>query len=257
MRVCTAASRPPLGSTTTSSSRATVDFPIPDGPANNHARLGLLAGEVSLLHFDAEAAATFGTSDEGAYFNYTDYERNTMRMLRLGLAGAWRPTDRLAFVAEVRTEDFDHVTPYAAYVRVRPWRNRPFDIQAGRIPPTFGAMTRTAYGSGNILIGQPLAYQYLLSLRSDALPETNDDLLRMRGRGWLSNFPIGNAAAAPQVHQRLPQGQGALDLRVDGEVQACEPPGGGAHLAGAVLVRGEDLGHAVGQAREAGAPGRQ
>ena len=58
-------------------------------------------------------------------------------------------------------------------------------------------MTRSAYGSGNLLIGQPLAYQYLLSIRPDALPANADDLLRMRGRGWLSSFPVGNPAAAP------------------------------------------------------------
>jgi len=88
---------------------------------------------------------------------------------------------------------------YGLFVRVRPWPTRRFDIQAGRIPPTFGAMTRTSYSSGNLLIGQPLAYQYLISLRPDALPSTSDELLRMRGRGWLSNFPVGNSAPAPGV----------------------------------------------------------
>ncbi len=36
-----------------------------------------------------------------------------------------------------------------------------------------------------------------MSIRPDALPATNDDLLRMRGRGWLSNFPVGNSVEAP------------------------------------------------------------
>ena len=36
-----------------------------------------------------------------------------------------------------------------------------------------------------------------MSIRPDALPATTDDLLRMRGRGWLSNFPVGNTAPAP------------------------------------------------------------
>jgi len=86
---------------------------------------------------------------------------------------------------------------YGLFLRVRPWPRRRFDLQAGRIPPTFGAMTRSAYGISNLLIGQPLAYQYLASLRADALPANSDDLLRMRGRGWLSNFPLGNPAPAP------------------------------------------------------------
>ena len=49
------------------------------------------------------------------------------------------------------------------------------------------------------MVGQPLAYQYLLSLQSDAIPATTDDLLRMRGRGWLSSFPVGNTTAGPGV----------------------------------------------------------
>ena len=44
------------------------------------------------------------------------------------------------------------------------------------------------------LIGYPLAYQYLTSLRPDAMPANADELLRMRGRGWLSSFSIGEPA---------------------------------------------------------------
>jgi hypothetical protein len=43
-----------------------------------------------------------------------------------------------------------------------------------------------------LLIGYPLAYQYLTSLRADALPVNADELLSMRGRGWLSQFSLGN-----------------------------------------------------------------
>ena len=59
---------------------------------------------------------------------------------------------------------------YALYVRVRPWTRRRFDIQVGRIPPTFGAFPRRSYESENPLIGYPLAYQYLTSIRADADP---------------------------------------------------------------------------------------
>ena len=47
---------------------------------------------------------------------------------------------------------------------------RRFDIQVGRIPPTFGAFPRRSYESENPLIGYPLAYQYLTSIRADAVP---------------------------------------------------------------------------------------
>jgi hypothetical protein len=42
------------------------------------------------------------------------------------------------------------------------------------------------------LISYPLGYQYLTAIRADALPATVDELLTMRGRGWLSNFSVGN-----------------------------------------------------------------
>src|SRR5262252_5230331 len=57
---------------------------------------------------------------------------------------------------------------------------------------TFASFARRVYANDNPLIGYPLAYQYLTSLRPDALPWNADELLRMRGRGWLSGFSIGN-----------------------------------------------------------------
>jgi hypothetical protein len=163
---------------------------LPEGPV--HAFDGRVA-------VSGEVIATVGNSDDVAFFNYTDYEHNALRMIRLGISGLYRPATWLALVGELRSEDLQHPTPYAAYVRVRPWRNRALDIQAGRIPPTFGAFGRQLYGAGNPVIGYPLAYQYLTSLRSDALPATADDVLRMRARGWRTSFPIGSAVAGPGV----------------------------------------------------------
>ncbi|HZB26287.1 MAG TPA: hypothetical protein VE379_09165 [Vicinamibacterales bacterium] len=166
-----------------------------DGAASQDAyRTG--RGDVS---FGGEVVATMGAADDTAFFNYTDYERNALRTVRLALAGLWQPFAPLAFVAEVRSDDLAHVAAHALYVRVRPWRSRAFDIQAGRIPPSFGAYSRRAYDTQTPLIGHPLAYQYLTSLRPDALPATTDDLLRMRGRGWRSSFPVGSTAEGPGV----------------------------------------------------------
>jgi hypothetical protein len=151
------------------------------------------------LVVSAEVVATVGSPDEAAFFNYTDYEHNALRMLRLGTSGLWRPTDWLTFAAEVRSEDLEEADLYAAYMRVRPWRDRDFDIQVGRIPPVFGAFGRRAYSTDNPVIGYPLAYQYLTSLRTDAVPATADDLLRMRARGWRSSFPIGSQAPGPGI----------------------------------------------------------
>ena len=66
---------------------------------------------------------------------------------------------------------------------------------ATRVPPVFGAFSRRGYGADSPLIGFPLAYQYVTSLRPDALPATADDLLARRGRGWRVRYPVGNPEA--------------------------------------------------------------
>lgn len=157
---------------------------LPAGPAE------LAGGQVTI---SGDATATFGTSDNAAYFNYTDYDHNALRMLRLALSAAWQPLSQLAVLAQIRTENLDAPIPYALYVRVRPWKGRAFDIQTGRVPTVFGAFARRSYAANdNPLIGYPLAYQYLTSLRYDAVPASADDLLQMRGRGWLADYPVGS-----------------------------------------------------------------
>jgi len=163
---------------------------LPAGPIEMGRGTVTISGEVT---------ATAGSQDEEAYFNYTDYEHNALRMFRLSVSGMWRPSSRFAVLTEVRSEDLQQPIPYALYVRVRPWAGRPFDIQAGRIPTVFGTFSRRSYGADNPLIGYPLAYQYLTSLRPDAVPANADDLLIMRGRGWRSFYPVGNPLPGPGV----------------------------------------------------------
>jgi hypothetical protein len=163
---------------------------LPSGPVS-------LAGGRIVLGTDLSVAATPQDDTEGSWFNYTDYERNALRLFRIGLNADVRLTDRVSVLLEVRSENGNAIEPYALYVRVRPWRDRPIDIQGGRIPPTFGAFARRDYGDGNPLIGYPLAYQYLTAVRPDALPASADDVLRMRARGWRPSYPIGSLAVAP------------------------------------------------------------
>jgi hypothetical protein len=139
-----------------------------------------------------DATVTFATSDPG-FFNYTDYEYSALRNIRFGLSAELRANSRLQLLGELRMDHGDRLQAFALFARIRPWPARRFDIQIGRIPPTFGAFGKSAYGASNLLIGTPLAYQYLTSLRPDALPATTDDLVRMRGRGWLASYPLGNA----------------------------------------------------------------
>ena len=151
------------------------------------------------LTVGAEIVGTIGDEDDIAFFNYTDYEHNALRSFRAALTGMWRPLERLAFIADVRTDNLEDVRAYAAYVRVRPLRDHAFDIQAGRIPPVFGSFARQAYTLDNPVIGYPLAYQYLTSLRTDAVPANPSELATMRARGWRAEYSIGSPEAGPGI----------------------------------------------------------
>jgi hypothetical protein len=148
------------------------------------------------LRLGGEASFALAAEDRG-FFNFTDYRDSFLRMARLGASGEFRVSPHLSLLGELRTDNFHSVRPYALYARIRPWSGREIDVQIGRIPPVFGAFPRRGYGAANPLIGLPLAYQYLTSVRADALPATADDLVRMRGEGWLVRYPLGVRAAAP------------------------------------------------------------
>jgi len=160
----------------------------------------LFDGRVTL---GGEATATVAPEDKG-HFTYTDYERSSLQLVRLGVAAAIRPIDRLTFVVDLRAEgdtsggDWSAI-PVALYVRVRPWRDRRFDIQAGRIPPVFGVAGRHIYASDNVLIGTPLAWQYLTVLRADAVPANADELIYARSYGWQPGYSVGDDGYARGV----------------------------------------------------------
>jgi hypothetical protein len=149
--------------------------------------IALAGGQVTL---GGDLSVTMAPRDPG-FFNYTDYEESTLRLFRGDLTAAVKAGDRVTFLGALRSQN-GGLHPHAMYVRVRPWIDRAFDIQAGRIPPTFGAFSRRVYAADNPLIGVPIAYQYLTSLRGDSLPATADELLQMRGQGSHLRFSIGS-----------------------------------------------------------------
>jgi hypothetical protein len=140
---------------------------------------------------------TLSPPDHDAFFNYTNYDQNSLRGAQLRLVGEWRIAASLSFLGELRADNGAGVQAAAWYLRWHPSRTHALDIQVGRIPPVIGLFARQPYGRDNLQIGAPLAYQYLLSLRPDALPSTADDLIRMRGRGWEPSFPVGATNVAP------------------------------------------------------------
>jgi len=151
------------------------------------------------LSVGAEFTGTIAPKDPGSFFDYSDYERDDLRLVRVRLLAEWHVHPRASFVAEVRSENGNGADAAAWYLRWRPLGSEHFVVQIGRIPPVVGAYSRRAYGRDNLVIGTPLAYSYLTSLRPDALPATVDDLLRMRGRGWEPSFPVGSQAIAPGI----------------------------------------------------------
>ena len=157
------------------------------------------SARVAPVSAGAEFAGIVSPPDDIAFFNFTDYGSNALRVARLRLFGEWRPAAPLSFVGEVRIENARAVDLAALYVRWQPVRASPLEFRAGRVPPLLGSFPRRAYGRDNVVLGTPLMYQYVTSLRSDALPATINDLLRMRGRGWQPSYPIGSPELAPGV----------------------------------------------------------
>src|SRR5688572_12902304 len=98
----------------------------------------LAGGRVTI---SGDVSASVAPADPG-FYNNTDYEHSALRMLRLDVSTMVKVGDHVALLGEVRAENVDALRPYALYVRVRPWKDRRFDIQAGRVPPTFGAFAR-------------------------------------------------------------------------------------------------------------------
>jgi len=148
------------------------------------------------LGLGGEVSGAYGPQDKG-YFDDTDYGHNTLRLFRLELAAELRAGPHLSAMADFRSDNLDHPRAYALYLRLRPFRDRPFDVQAGQIPTVFGAFPRRRYLQDNPLIGTPLAYQYLTSLRSDAVPRDANELAARRGLGWLVPYPGAARPLAP------------------------------------------------------------
>ena len=137
--------------------------------------IALANGRVTI---SGDVSAGFGSEDLG-FFNYTDYEHSALRMLRLDVSTAIKAGPHFTILGEIRSENLGTVRPYALYLRIKPWTLRDFDIQVGRVPPTFGAFARRTYANDNPLIGYPLAYQYLTTLRPDSIPASAEELLMM------------------------------------------------------------------------------
>ncbi|MFN8060614.1 MAG: hypothetical protein U0Q12_15780 [Vicinamibacterales bacterium] len=131
------------------------------------------------------------------WFNDADYGKNVLRLATGGLSTSAALGSKLTVLGEFRFENTLRPRVLSLFARVHPWARRAVDIQIGRVPPVFGTFGRRRYGIDNPLIGYPLAYQYLTSLRAEASPASADALLAMRGSGWLVRYPASIGSPTP------------------------------------------------------------
>jgi hypothetical protein len=155
------------------------------------------------LRLGGLVSGTLAPKDDG-YFNfvgYDDYGDSTLRRFRLALNAELRLGRRAAVLTEIWSDNLRAPRVYALFLRVRPWTGRAFDVQVGMIPPVFGAFPRRRYGGANPLPGLPLAYQYVTTLREDAIPARAEELVSKRGRGWRVGYSVGSPDRGPGVPQ--------------------------------------------------------
>lgn len=200
-----------------------------------------------------DAAVTIGQADHG-YFNSLDYYHDALNLARFNLAIELKANERIAVLGQLIDqialrsgsspdawsdettppiwdpfETNRHIVrPYALFVRVRPFLDKPITIQAGRIPPVFGAyVTQEYYGPSQPLISIPLAYHYPTTLRPDAVVRSSAGLARWRGGGWRVRYRTGSDSwgqGVPMINA----------LRWDTGVQAKVGDGGKIEVSGAV-----------------------
>ena len=243
--------------------RCAVAIPLLSGPF----LLGLLlapapcrAGEPrslfgGRLSLGGEASGAYGTDDRG-YFNNTDYGTNNLRLFRLDLAAEFRAGAHIGAVADMRTDNLN-APPRLRALPARAPVARPLLRSPGRADPTvFGAFPRRRYLLDNPLIGTPLAYQYLTSLRADAVPRNADELAARRGLGWLVPYPD---APDPPRPGPAPRQRRALGHRGAGACGIGPGPGRPVRHAGHALptpVPRRQLGQAgLGSRRVEAGPG--
>jgi hypothetical protein len=148
------------------------------------------------LRLGGEVSGTIAREDLG-WFNYSDYEVSSLRLLRVDLTAEARLASFASVLFDVRSDNLEVPRAYALYLRLRPWPHHEIDLQAGLVPPVFGAFPRRRYASDNPLPSLPLAYQYLTALREDAVPAQAEQLVAQRGRGWLVRYPVGSIEPEP------------------------------------------------------------
>ena len=96
------------------------------------------------------------SNSETSPLNATYYGDNILRLLRVSLLFNFRPSDRVGLYVNLTSENGGTPHLYGAFVRLAPFEDTNFWIQAGKIPQAFGAFPERWYPFANSLIGYPL-----------------------------------------------------------------------------------------------------
>jgi len=96
------------------------------------------------LRLGGEVSGTIAPEDKG-FFNYTDYETNTLRLFRIDVLAEARLHAKAALLFDARMDNLQTPRVYALYLRLRPWSGRDFDVQLGLVPTVFGSFPRRRY----------------------------------------------------------------------------------------------------------------
>ena len=166
-----------------------------------------------MITLGGEITATVAPDDAG-YFNYTDYERSALHLIRLGVDVDVRPVkagSHSSRAARGRRRQTVGPGPHSrravpAHPALDGRASSTSRSAACRRPSARSA--RRTYAIDNPLIGYPLAYQYLTSLRPDAVPASADELI-CAARLRLAVQLFGrrpDARARRPARQRVPVG---------------------------------------------------
>lgn len=147
-------------------------------------------------HFDW----SFSNSETSA-LNTGFYGDNLLKLLRLSLLFNFEASERVGLYVNLTSENGGSPHLYGAFVRLAPFRDSNFRVQAGKIPQAFGAFPERWYPFANPLVGNPLMYSYLTALQPFSVPSGAEDLLRQRGRGSSVQYRDGSIHAGMPMIQ--------------------------------------------------------
>ena len=128
------------------------------------------------------------SNSEKSPLNATFYGDNLLKLLRVSLLFNFQASDRVGLYVNLTSENGGSPHLYGGFVRLAPFSDKNFWVQAGKIPQAFGAFPERWYPFINPLIGNPLMYSYLTSLQARNVPANAGDLLSQRGNGFSSQF---------------------------------------------------------------------